>query len=344
MSITVIKPGLLSTVQDLGRYGHQHLGVSPGGAMDGRAHRLANLIAGNSDDQASLEVTLSGPVLRFDAACGIAISGATLSPTLNDKPVPNNRPLVVRAGDTLAFGARKAGVRAYVAVHGGLDIAPVMGSRSTYLRGGFGGLDGRALKKGDVLPLRKRIQPDDDAALEALAQGLWGIVLYLPAVLGFMPRNDIRIIPGPHDGLFTPASIQKFLASEYIVDTRSDRMGYRLDGPALSFSEPVQLLSEVTSFGTIQVPQDGMPIVLMADRQTTGGYAKFAHVISVDLPLLAQIMPGEAIRFHTVDLETAERLDLQREEAFNRLSQHLPEVRRLLEQACADRETPTAAR
>ncbi len=335
MSFFVIKPGLLTSVQDTGRYGYQHLGVSASGAMDVRAHRLANLLAGNSDDQATLEITLNGPVLRFEAPGCIAIAGANLSPTLNDQAVPNHRPLVVRRGDTLAFGARKNGLRAYLAFHGGLDITPVMGSRSTYLRGGFGGLEGRALKKGDTLGLRKPLLPADDAALHTLARALWDIVIYLPAVLRFAPRHDIRALPGPHDHLFTPASIEAFFNSTYTVDARSDRMGYRLQGTQLLFSEPVQLLSEVTSFGTVQVPQDGNPIVLMADRQTTGGYAKFAHVISVDLPLLAQIMPGESLRFQPSDLAQAQQLDIQREEAFGRLTQQLAGLRALLDAASA---------
>ena len=327
MSITVIKPGLQSSFQDLGRHGYQHLGVSVSGAMDSRAHRLANLLAGNSDDQATLEITLTGPTLRFGAATCIAISGAALSPTLNGQPVPNNRPLIVKAGDVLAFGARKTGLRSYLAVYGGFDIAPVMGSRSTFLRGKFGGLNGRALKKDDQIRLQQTLCERD---LDALTDDVWKIKVYLPAILGFTPRHDIRVMAGPHADAFTVASLEQFFTSGYQVSAQSERMGYRLNGPALTLKTTDQIVSEVTSFGTIQVPPDGKPIILMADRQTTGGYVKIAHVATVDLPLVAQTMPGETLHFHDITLAQAQQLDNQREEAFGRLSQGLAPLRDVL--------------
>ncbi|MGP1615389.1 MAG: biotin-dependent carboxyltransferase family protein, partial [Pollutimonas bauzanensis] len=257
MSITVIKPGLLSSFQDLGRVGYQHLGVSVGGAMDSRAHRLANLLAGNPEDEATLEITLAGPTLRFDAPGCIAISGAQLSPTLNQAPIPNNRPLVVRAGDVLAFGPRTAGLRAYIAWNGGIDLPTVLSSRSTYLRGGFGGFHGRALRKGDVLAMRR--QPDSGRLAE-LEQELWKIKVYLPAILGLAPRTAIRAMRGAHTGLFTESSIAGFFAGDYRISPQSERMGYRLEGARLSLKSATQLLSEATSFGSIQVPPDGKPI------------------------------------------------------------------------------------
>jgi len=328
MSITVIKPGLLSSFQDLGRYGHQHLGVPVGGAMDSRAHRLANLLAGNPENEATLEVTLVGPVLRFDAPGCIAISGAHLSPTLNKAPIPNNRPLIVRAGDTLAFGARTAGLRAYIAWNGGIELPSVLDSRSTYLRGGFGGYHGRALQKGDVLNMLDAL---DKHVLNDLEQELWKIKVYLPAVLGLVPRAAIRVMRGAHTSLFTDASIADFFAGDYRVSPLSERMGYRLQGPQLSLKSSTQLLSEATSFGSIQVPADGNPIILMADRQTTGGYAKIGHVATVDLPLIAQAMPGETLRFAEIALAQAQQLDGQREEAFGRLHQALAPLRALFE-------------
>ncbi|SHH23309.1 5-oxoprolinase subunit C family protein [Pollutimonas bauzanensis] len=328
MSITVIKPGLLSSFQDLGRVGYQHLGVSVGGAMDSRAHRLANLLAGNPEDEATLEITLAGPTLRFDAPGCIAISGAQLSPTLNQAPVPNNRPLVVRAGDVLAFGPRTAGLRAYIAWNGGIDLPTVLSSRSTYLRGGFGGFHGRALRKGDVLAMRR--QPDSGRLAE-LEQELWKIKVYLPAILGLAPRTAIRAMRGAHTGLFTESSIAGFFADDYRISPQSERMGYRLEGARLSLKSATQLLSEATSFGSIQVPPDGKPIVLMADRQTTGGYAKIAHVATVDLPVIAQCMPGETLRFVETTLDHAQQLDSQREEAFGRLHQSLASLRQLFE-------------
>lgn len=328
MSITVIKPGLLSSFQDLGRFGHQHLGVPVGGAMDSRAHRLANLLAGNAEDEATLEVTLTGPVLHFDSPGCIAISGAQLSPTLNKTPIPNNRPIIVRAGDVLAFGPRVSGMRAYIAWNGGIELPTVLGSRSTYLRGGFGGFQGRALKPGDVLHLRR---PPDSSRLDELEQELWKIKVYLPAILGLVPRAAIRVIRGAHTSMFTDTSIADFFSSDYRINSQSERMGYRLEGARLSLNSTTQLLSEATSFGSIQVPQDGNPIILMADRQTTGGYAKIAHTATVDLPVIAQSMPGETLRFTEVTLVQAQQLDSQREEAFGRLYLTLTPLRELFE-------------
>jgi antagonist of KipI len=331
MSISVLKPGLLSSFQDLGRTGYQHLGVPVGGAMDSRAHRLANLLAGNPGDEATLEVTLSGPVLRFDSAACIAITGATLSPTVNGKPVPNNRPLIVRSGDVLAFGARTAGLRAYVAWHGGIDLPLVLSSRSTYLRGGFGGYKGRSLKAGDVLHQRVRL---DDGRLDRLAQALWEIKIYLPAILGLAPRATLRAMQGAHTSLFTDSSIDDFFSSEYRISPQSERMGYRLQGNTLELKSSTQLLSEATSFGSVQVPPDGKPIVLMADRQTTGGYAKIAHIASVDLAVIAQCMPGDTVRFTPVGLDQAQALDMQREASFEQLRRALEPLRLLLSDHC----------
>ncbi len=327
MSITVLKPGLLSSFQDLGRKGYQHLGVPVGGAMDSRAHRLANLLAGNPQDEATLEVTLSGPTLRFDSPACIAIAGAALSPTVNGKPVPNNRPLIIRKDDVLAFGARTAGLRAYVAWHGGIDLPMLLSSRSTYLRGGLGGYKGRALQANDVLSLHARL---DSRHLDTLARELWGIKIYLPALLGLAPRTALRAMRGAHTSLFKDKSVDDFFSSAYRISPQSERMGYRLEGNALELKSSAQLLSEATSFGSVQVPPDGKPIVLMADRQTTGGYAKIAHIASVDLPAIAQCMPGDTIRFMPVELRQAQELDLQREEAFEQLYQALAPLRRLL--------------
>ncbi|NYT65581.1 biotin-dependent carboxyltransferase family protein [Alcaligenaceae bacterium] len=329
MTITVLRPGLLSNFQDLGRFGHQHLGVPVSGAMDSRAHRLANLLAGNPEDEATLEITLVGPTLQFHTAGCIAISGAQLNPTLNDKAIPNNRPITVQAGDTLAFGTRTSGLRAYLAWHGGYNLPEVLNSRSTYLRGHLGGYQGRALLKGDTLTPKACLDPTN---LDQLQEQLWKLRVYLPAILGFTPKHTIRAIKGPHTALFTEASIRDFFSSPYRISTDSERMGYRLGGPHLSLQQPkTQLLSEAISFGSVQVPPDGNPIVLMADRQTTGGYAKIAHIITVDLPLVAQAMPGEHLQFTEVTLAQAQQLDLEREAAFDRLYQTLKPLRELLE-------------
>lgn len=327
MTITVLRPGLLSSFQDLGRYGSQHLGVPVGGAMDSRAHRLANMLAGNTDDEATLEITLTGPALRFDAPGCIAISGAQLGARLNGAPVPNNRPLVIRAGDVLDFAGRAAGLRAYIAWHGGIALPAVLGSRSTYLRGGFGGYGGRPLKKGDVLAMRATFS---EQGLDALARELGHIQIYLPAILGAAPRETIRVMRSAHTDLFTASSVDAFFGGEYRIRPDSERMGYRLEGPVLTLKSATQLLSEATSFGSVQVPPDGNPIVLMADRQTTGGYAKIAHVATVDLPAIAQCMPGERLRFTECALPDAQQLDDRREQAFGALFERLAPLRQHL--------------
>ena len=324
MSITVIRPGLNSIFQDSGRHGHQHLGVPVGGAMDLRAHHLANLIAGNSTDMATLEITLVGPELRFDAAACIALTGGDLSPALNGQPIPMGRPLIVREGDTLSFGARRMGVRTYLAWHGGIDLPSVLGSQSTYLRGGLGGFQGRALQKGDVLPLKVALPAQ---ALDTLESELSDIYIYLPATLVSNPRERLRVVRGSHTELFTEAAVEALLTGDYRISNQSDRMGYRLEGPALPLRENRQLLSEGATFGSIQVPADGAPIVLMADRQSIGGYPKIAHVAMVDLPQLAQCMPGDIVRFEEIDLSTAQQLDMQRERALAELKDALTPIR-----------------
>lgn len=327
MSITVLKPGLLSSFQDMGRFGHQHLGVAVSGAMDDRAHRLANILVGNCEDAATLEITLVGPILRFDAPTCIAISGGDLSPTLNERPVPNNRPLIVRTGDVLAFGARKSGLRAYIAWHGGIDLPVVLSSHSTYLRGGFGGFHGRALKKDDILVMRAPLRRHSPHALDDLEAGLWKIKVYLPAILGLMPRAAIRVMRGEHTHLFNDASVADFFSCEFRVRPESERMGYRLEGPALTLRKRADLLSEPTCFGAVQVPPDGNPIILMADRQTTGGYAKIAHVATADIPVIAQSIPGATLRFTEITLAQGRQLDEQRELAFAHLRETLSSVR-----------------
>lgn len=332
MSITVIRPGLSSTFQDSGRHGYQHLGVPVGGAMDQRAHQLANLIAGNEHDMATLEITLIGPTLRFDSPACIALAGADLSPTINGAAAPLGRPLILRAGDTLSFGERRSGVRCYLAWHGGVALPEVLGSQSTYLRGGLGGFEGRALRKGDVLPLNAPLRAD---TLDTLDAELGQHSIYLPSTLANNPRTRLRIMRGPHTGLFTDEALQALFSSAYRIANESDRMGYRLQGPTLQVRENRQLLSEGASFGSIQVPSDGLPIVLMADRQSIGGYPKIGHIATVDLPQLAQHMPGEEIRFEEIGLAQAQQLDNLREQALDRLKATLDGLRKRIAQYVA---------
>lgn len=332
MTIRILKPGMLSSFQDEGRTGHQPLGVSVVGAMDQRAHRLANTLVGNVTDLASLEITITGPTLQFTQACCIALCGADLSPTLNGKPIAMNRPLIIRPQDELQFGARKHGTRAYLAVHGGFSIPDVLGSQSTYLRSHFGGWHGRALKRGDEIPLQRPLKEigKDGNGLEALALALWSVKLYLPGVISGSTRARIRLIKSQQWDEFTPASREALLTQPYRISPDSERMGYRLQGPDILMSKPRQMISEATTFGTIQVPAGGQPIVLMADRQTTGGYPKIAYVATVDLPLLAQMGPGDIMQFELVSLEAAQALDTARTRAFIDLAQALAPVRTLL--------------
>lgn len=304
MRIDVLKPGMLSQLQDLGRHGYQHLGVPVGGAMDEWSHRVANLLTANATDAATLEMVMVGPSLRFQTGTEIAITGADLSPTINGLPMAMNRRLDIPAGAQLDFGRRRNGMWCYLAVRGGFAAPFVMGSRSTYARGGFGGHRGRALRKDDQLE-----------TFDAPRAGQLPVV-EIPSSLPSMKPGSVvslRVVPGEHWSEFDAGSQELLSHAVYRISLKSDRMGYRLEGPALLRATPRELISEAVSSGTIQVPPDGQPIVLMAERQTTGGYPKIAHVIGVDLPLLAQMAPQQELRFVPITLEEAQRLYLERE-------------------------------
>jgi antagonist of KipI len=319
MALKVLRAGILSTLQDLGRFGYQRFGVPVSGAMDEYSHRLANVVVGNPETEATLEVTLAGPRLALMRELLIAICGGDFQPSIDGRAVPVGRPLAVRAGCQLDLGACRQGCRAYLAVAGGFAVPEVMGSKSTYLRGTFGGFHGRALKRGDVLEtgnpselrypgLQARI-----AAGEAVAYPRWS----LNANAAFLAHDHhrIRFVPGRYWSQFPESSRQQFCATQFRIAPDSDRMGYRLDGLALDV--PVLRLGEIppegVTFGSIQVPPDGRPIILMANRQTTGGYPRIGEVASVDLPLLAQLPPGDTLRFEPIDLEESQALYLQRD-------------------------------
>jgi biotin-dependent carboxylase-like uncharacterized protein len=324
MSFKVIKPGMLSTFQDGGRWGYQSLGVSVCGAMDLVSHHLANLIVGNSTDMATLEITLMGPTLVFNEACCVCLTGADMQAKLNDKPVARFRPIVIKAGETLTMPLAKEGTRAYLAMHGGFALPLVMGSQSTYLRSGFGGWDGRALQAGDEVGFNSTLN-DAPEKLDKLSNTLWDTRIYLPISLGAwsLRKSTVRWVKSTTWPEFTRESQQAVLQTHWRVGNDADRMGFRLDGPKLALSEARERLSEPTTFGTIQVPASGQPIVLMADRQTSGGYAKLGCVASVDLPILAQKKPGDEIRFLPIDVEQAQALDAARQIAFDELAVQL---------------------
>jgi antagonist of KipI len=323
--------GLLTTVQDLGRRGYQHLGVGPGGAMDEVSHRLANLLVGNPAEAATLELTLSGPTLQFKTETLIALCGADLSPTIAGQPVPLWRPVLVGTGTQLRFGRPVEGVRCYLAVEGGVQVPGVMGSTSTHLSAGFGGFQGRPLKVGDrVEPgpgsgerypsLRRRFRQGQSLFLAPDWFVPWS------RDLDFIRPSVLRFLPGPQWPLLTSASRQSLLESAFQVAPNSDRMGLRMQGPKLSLERPLEMVSSGVATGTLQLPPDGSLILLMADRQTTGGYPRLGEVASVDLPRAAQLRPGETLRLAPMALPEAQALLLDREVRFRELEGVLTEL------------------
>lgn len=330
MSFEVLKPGLLSTFQDLGRLQHQRLGIPVAGALDVNAHRLANLLVSNGAEMATLEMNLFPPMLKAHASCCVAFSGADMGPVVNDCQVPMNRPVVLRAGDEISFGTRTDGARIYMAVHGGFQLNSVFDSASTYLRSGIGGFQGRALKRGDVVDIH---EPLSDVDLSVLAQDLWDVKIYLKSSLVKKKTPKLRIIKSAQWDEFTPESRADLITQPFKVTPVSDRMGFRLEGPTLKLSQPRQMISESVVFGTIQVPVGGQAIILMADRQPTGGYPKIAYVASIDQPLLAQLSPGDTFTFSLIDIAEAQKLDAKREQDFIELQRQLQPIEDLLKHA-----------
>ena len=330
--IKVIRAGLLTTVQDLGRYGAQRFGVPVSGAMDAHALRVANHLVGNEDHVAALEVTLIGPVLQFDSDTLIAICGGDLGAVIGGKPVPMNRPVWLARGSQLAFGQPVTGCRAYVAFAGGIDVPPVLGSRSTYARTGFGGFKGRALKKGDRIDIGAsnssyflRLRDSRGFTNDGFAAPNWSVRVD-PERLFLQPQR-IRFVAGRHWERLNSTVRGAFLGENFRVGTTSDRMGYRLEGVRLERHEYGDIASEAVAFGTIQLPPDGNPIVLMADRQTIGGYPRVGEVASVDLPLLAQLKPGDTLRFERIALDEAHNLIHEQELALTQLQASIKAVR-----------------
>jgi antagonist of KipI len=313
MTVEVIRPGLLTSVQDLGRFGMQHFGVPVSGAMDGYALRVANRLAGNEEGAAALELTLAGPVLEFGADTLISLSGGDLEAMIDGKLLPMNRPVWVARGRRLSFGRCIAGCRAYLAFAGGIDVAPVLGSRSTYVRAALGGLDGRALKAGDRIAIATGTSAccpglRDLPAFrrDGFAAPRWSVQVGFER-LRLRPQR-IRFVAGRHWEYLEPGVREAFTNESFQVGRSSDRMGYRLDGVRLKSGEGGDIASEAVAFGTIQLPPDGNPIILMADRQTIGGYPRLGEVASADLPLLAQLKPGDSLRFERIALADAQRL------------------------------------
>lgn len=282
-AFTVIRPGMLTTVQDLGRWGQQHVGVPVAGPMDWYSHRLANLRLGNPEDAAVLEITLMGPELEVDADVACVVTGAEFEVTAGGRRTRAGEPFVVGVGERLRFGTRLSGARAVLAVHGGLQVPRVLGSRATSLISRVGPFGGRALRPGDALPVLPSVGLPARGAAKVLG----------------LPKSGarVRVILGPHDARFSTSALRTFTSTRFLVTPESNRMGYRLDGPRLEHTGPADVLSDATPIGSVQVPASGHPILLMADRQTTGGYPRIATVITADLPLAGQLAPGDWIEF-----------------------------------------------
>jgi antagonist of KipI len=317
VSIQVRGPGLLTTLQDLGRHGRQHLGIGPGGAMDELSHRLASLLVGNPPELPSMEITLCGPELEFETDSLVALAGADLSAEVDGLPVPLWRPVLVRAGARMRFGAAVDGCRCYLAVAGGFGVPTVLGGAGTHLIAGFGGFQGRPLRTGDRLdtgppppdryPGLQRCFRQETRALQSLG---WFVPWFQE--LDFRRPAQLRLIPGPHWPLLRPEARASLLGEPFRVGSDSDRMGLRLGGPSLDLDRPLEPVSAGVATGTLQLPPDGVPILLMADRQTTGGYPRLGELASVDLPRAGQLRPGDLLRFRLITLEEAQDQSLER--------------------------------
>jgi biotin-dependent carboxylase-like uncharacterized protein len=301
----------LTTIQDLGRYGYQGFGVPVSGALDDYALRVANLLVGNDEREACLEITLMGLKLRLLGDTAIAVTGADLRPELSGEPLPMWQTVMVKSGDIISFDWPREGCRSYLAVAGGIDVPVVMKSRSTYAKSGIGGYKGRPLRAGDLLA---GFQPPAEVPEARVAAA---------CIPRYHNQNQIRVILGPQDDHFTQKGIDTFFNSEFTVSPYADRTGYRLNGPLIEHTAGADIISDGIPLGAIQVPADGRPIVLLADRLTTGGYPKIATVITVDIQKLAQTKPGDKMRFRLATLRDAHRYLEEYERNLRALAQQI---------------------
>lgn len=308
MGIKIVNGGFLTTIQDMGRFGYQETGMAVSGVMDTRSASLANILVGNDVNEAVIEVTMMGPMVEFTEDNMAAVTGGDLGAKLDGKPMPLYEAVPVKAGQVLSFGGMFSGSRAYVAFAGGLEVPVIMGSKSTNMKSKVGGLEGRKLGAGDELGFSaprtwlpnmrdRKLEPEDFSAREV----------------------TLRVLMGPQDDAFTEKGIATFLGSTYTVSNEYDRMGCRMQGEVIEHKNGGDIITDGISFGAVQVPSHGNPIVMMADHQTTGGYTKIANVISVDLPKLAQCMPGFKVHFEKVDIEEAQDLFCREKAKFRAL-------------------------
>lgn len=296
MAVEVIIPGMLTTVQDLGRYGYQQSGMTGSGVMDQQAYRKANYLVGNPETAAVLELTVYGGSYRFTQDTTLALTGADMGAEIEEQPVEMNRAVAVKQGDVLNLGMAVKGCRTYLAVSGGFLVPLVMGSYATNIRCEMGGFHGRKLKRGDVLEIGQ-----SNVSFSEIKNRKVSIPEYSDEV-------EVRVIPGPQEEMFTQKGLHTFYSGCYQVQEDSDRMGYRLDGSRIESKNGTDIVSDGITFGSIQVTASGKPIILMADHQTTGGYAKIGTVCRMDLSKVAQCKPGDRIYFKKIDVEKAQKL------------------------------------
>ncbi|VXC82196.1 L-5-oxoprolinase (ATP-dependent) subunit C [Bacillus mycoides] len=325
MDVEVLHAGMFTTVQDLGRFHYQQYGVPVGGAMDKGALRMINMLVGNEENEAGLEITIMGPKLLIKKTTLLAIGGADMEPLLNGERIPLWRPILAEEGSMLCLGKAKSGCRAYVTFAGGINIDCTMGSKSTYIRAALGGIEGRMLKKGDYFQIGTGAEVASrfiqNLQEEKRIKKKWAICNN--ALPKYKKHPILRVITDFEYDQFTEESIKSFFSKEYKVSNYADRMGYRLDGDVLNRVEEIEILSSPVTFGTIQVPNGGQPIILMADRQTTGGYPRIGNVISVDLPLLAQLKPGDHVTFEKITMEDAAQLYIKQETSMSLLKKFI---------------------
>lgn len=315
MGIKFANGGFLTTIQDAGRTGFQESGVPVTGVMDTRSYKLANILVGNDETEAVLEVTLMGPMFEFTTDTIIAVTGGDLGPKLNGKDVPMYQAVHVKKGDSMSFMGIKSGSRAYVAFAGGLDIPLIMGSRSTHLKSKLGGLDGRKIGAGDEIGcLAPRTELPNFSVRRVEAEDFTASHVVL------------RVVMGPQDDCFTDKGIATFLEHDYTLTNEADRMGLRFEGELIEHKNGGDIITDGISFGAVQVPSHGQPILMMADHQTTGGYTKIASVISVDLPKAAQMKPGVKVRFEKITVEEAQELYVKELEAMKALCEKLNKI------------------
>ncbi|KIV69696.1 biotin-dependent carboxyltransferase family protein [Bacillus mycoides] len=325
MDVEILHAGMFTTVQDLGRFHYQQYGVPVGGAMDKNALRMINMLVGNEENEAGLEITIMGPKLLIKKTTLLAIGGADMEPLLNGERIPLWRPILAEEGSMLCLGKEKSGCRAYVTFAGGININRTMGSKSTYIRAALGGIEGRMLKKGDYFQIGTGAEVASrfiqNLQEEKRIKTKWAICNN--ALPKYKKHPILRVITDFEYDQFTEESIKSFFSKEYKVSNYADRMGYRLDGDVLNRVEEIEILSSPVTFGTIQVPNGGQPIILMADRQTTGGYPRIGNVISVDLPLLAQLKPGDYVTFEKITMEEAAQLYIKQETSMSLLKKFI---------------------